>query len=890
MSERRRPGEVRRIAAYWATGIGVTAVFAALGGRGWQGNAQLHTNFEIVATTLAAIIGAMALARFYSKRENSFLFVGCGFLGTAFLDGYHALVTSAAVQAYMPSEMASLAPWSWSASRYFLSILILLSWLAWLRDRRLDEARRTREAVVYAGTVAIAVWFFLVFAVLPLPPAQFSEFYFHRPAEFGSALFFVLALIGYARKGLWRRDLFEHCLVLFLIFGVVGQAFFMSRSERLFDYEFDVAHLLKIVSYACVLTGLIGNALGIYREAERSERRFRSAISGMQEGFALFDSDDRLITFNDEYLRLHPGLGDDIKPGVRFEDLIRVNVERGMVVDALGREETFIQERMRHHRNPRGPILRELSDGTWYLINEARMPDGGTAVTETDITELKDAESALRAREKLTRQMLEASPVGVFIVTRDGKHLFANERALEIQGVTREQLMASNAADYYADPALRVRLKDELYRTGFTPPTPVELVKPDGTHYFVILTSTLTEFEGRPAHLTYLYDISDLKRTEQALRDSEARLRSIVDNIIDGIVTIDASGVILSVNAAAARIFGHEELEMIGRNVSMLMPEPHRSGHDRYLANYLTTGIPKFMGAVREVKGRRRNGRRFPMEVAVNEVSFGNERLFVGIVRDITERKEMERLKGEFVSTVSHELRTPLTSIRGSLGLLSGGVAGRLPKKARDLVEMADMNTGRLINLVNDILDMEKIESGRMEFRFGPVDLKRLVDQGIEANRGYAEAFGVEFVIAKAPRGIVVRGDADRLTQVLANLLSNAAKFSLRGGKVEIACARLGAVGRVSVSDRGPGIPKEFHKHVFGKFTQADSSDTRKAGGTGLGLNISKSIIEKHGGRLAFDTSVGAGTTFYFEVPVWDGPAETAGGADQRRGLRVLSR
>ena len=890
MSERPHAIAVRRAAAYWATGIGLTVVFAAFADRGWQGGAGLHTNLEIIATLLASIIGAMALARFYSKRENSFLFLGCGFLGTAFLDGYHAMVTSEAVQAYMPSAMASLAPWSWSASRYFLSILIVLSWLASLRGRRLDEAPRTGDTAVYLGTAVVIVAFVLVFAVASLSPAHFSQFYFHRPEEFGPALFFMAALIGYVRKGLWRRDLFEHCMVLFLIVSVVGQALFMSRSGRLFDYEFDVAHLLKIASYACVLTGLIGNALAIYRDAEQSERRFRSAISNMQEGFALFDADDRLIIYNDEYLRLHPGLGDVIKPGVRFEELIRANVERGKVVEAIGREDAFLRNRMRHHRNPRGPILRELNDGTWYLINEARMPDGGIAVTETDITELKDAETALRAREKLTRQMLEASPVGVLIVTRDGKHLFANERALEIQGVTLEQLLASNAGDYYADPALRVRLKNELYRTGVTSPTPVELLKPDGTHYFVILTSTLTEFEGRQAHLTYLYDVSDLKRSEQALRDSEARLRSVVDNIIDGIVTIDTSGVILSVNAAAARIFGYDELELVGHNVSTLMPEPHRSSHDRYLANYLTTGIPRFMGAVREVEGRRRNGRRFPMEVAVNEVSFGNERLFVGIVRDITERKEMERLKGEFVSTVSHELRTPLTSIRGSLGLLAGNVVGKLPKKARALVEMAEMNTARLINLVNDILDMEKIESGRMEFRFGSVDLKTLVEHGIEANRGYAEAFDVDFVVADAAPGIVVRGDADRLTQVLANLLSNAAKFSPRGGKVEIACARLGAVGRVSVSDRGPGIAKEFHKDIFGKFTQADSSDARKVGGTGLGLNISKSIIEKHGGRLTFDTKVGAGSTFYFEVPIWDGPAEAPGAAARRRGLRVLSR
>ncbi len=888
MAQHASATSVRRALAYWATAIGVTVLFARFGGD-WRGDNDLHTDLEIIATVLAAIVGAMAIARFYSKREIVFLFLGCGFLGTAFLDAVHALVTSSFAAIGTADTLAAVAPWSWCASRYFLATAIVLSWLARRREERLGERGRIAEKWVYGGTVAVIAPVVAVLAWMPLPAGYFGGLPFPRPEEFGAALLFAVALAGYLAKGGWRRDPFEHCLVLFLILGVVGQTLFMPRSAALFDYAFNVGHVLKIAGYACVLIGLLGNTLAIYREAEASGRLFRSAISSMQEGFALYDADDRLVTFNDEYLRLHPGLGDMIKPGVRFEDIVRTGVERGQIVEAVGREEPFIRARMHHHRNPPGPLLRELTDGTWYIINEARMPDGGIAVTETDITELKDAEQALRAREQLTRKMLEASPVGVLIATRDGRHLFANERALEIQGVSRQQLMSANAADFYADPALRTRLKDDLYRTGFTPPTSVELLKPDGTHYFVILTSTLTEFEGQRAHLTYLYDISELKQTEQALRDSEARMRAVVDNIIDGIVTIDTSGVILSINPAAARIFGYNEMELVGHNVNTLMPEPHHSSHDRYLANYLTTGVPKFMGAVREVEGRRRNGTRFPMEVAVNEVSLGRERLFVGIVRDITERKEMERIKGEFVSTVSHELRTPLTSIRGSLGLLSGGVVGKLPAKARSMIAMAEKNTTRLIALVNDILDMEKIESGRMEFRFGPVDLKTLVEQGIESNHGYAEEFGVDFAVAEAAPGVVVRGDADRLMQVLANLLSNAAKFSPRGGRVEIAVARKGGAGRVSVSDRGPGISTDFRSKIFGKFTQEDASDTRKVGGTGLGLNISKSIIEKHAGRLDFDSRPDAGTTFYFEVPLWDGGAGDAA-VSGRKKPQVVSR
>ena len=209
----------------------------------------------------------------------------------------------------------------------------------------------------------------------------------------------------------------------------------------------------------------------------------------------------------------------------------------------------------------------------------------------------------------------------------------------------------------------------------------------------------------------------------------------------------------------------------------MLAAEPYRSAPDRYLANYLTTGERKIIGAGREVEGVRKNGQHFPMDLAVSEVHLGDERMFVGVVRDITERKEMDRMKDEFISTVSHELRTPLMSIRGSPGLIAGGAIGKVSKNVRELIDMAEKNTERLMNLVNDILDMEKIESGSMEFRFSSLDLKALVEQAIEANHGYAEEHGVEFVLVPSETGLLVRGDGDRLIQVLANFLSTAAKF-----------------------------------------------------------------------------------------------------------------
>jgi PAS domain S-box-containing protein len=247
----------------------------------------------------------------------------------------------------------------------------------------------------------------------------------------------------------------------------------------------------------------------------------------------------------------------------------------------------------------------------------------------------------------------------------------------------------------------------------------------------------------------------------------------------------------------------------------------------------------------------------------------GNPHRMVGIYTDISKQKQMDRLKSEFVSTVSHELRTPLTSIRGSLGLVAGGVAGELPDPAKGLVDIAYSNTGRLLTLINDILDIEKIQSGKLDFNLKPQALMPLVEQAIAANSGYAEHHHVTFTLAGHLPDVRVNVDGERLIQVMSNLLSNAAKFSHDGSSVEVVVSQENERVRVAVTDHGVGIPDEFSKIIFDKFTQADSSDTRHKGGTGLGLNISRSIIEMMQGDIGFDSKLGVGTTFYFTLPVW---------------------
>jgi PAS domain S-box-containing protein len=235
---------------------------------------------------------------------------------------------------------------------------------------------------------------------------------------------------------------------------------------------------------------------------------------------------------------------------------------------------------------------------------------------------------------------------------------------------------------------------------------------------------------------------------------------------------------------------------------------------------------------------------------------------------DITERKEIERLKNEFIATVSHELRTPLTAIIGALGLLKELTAGKLPVDANTFVNMAQQNSERLAALINDILDIEKIESGQMEFRADAVAVAALVERAVTLNASYADKYGVRFEARRPLPDAIVTGDEGRLLQALTNLMSNAAKFSPAGSAISLSATLRDGKVRIAVTDRGPGVPEAFRGRIFQKFAQADGSDTRSKGGTGLGLSISRAIIETMGGTMDFESVAGQGTTFYFELPL----------------------
>ncbi len=364
---------------------------------------------------------------------------------------------------------------------------------------------------------------------------------------------------------------------------------------------------------------------------------------------------------------------------------------------------------------------------------------------------------------------------------------------------------------------------------------------------------------------------SSLQDALVLVRASDIRYRTVLDNVADGIITTNEHGYIESFNSAAEKIFGYTLEEVLNKNVKMLMTSFHQKKHDDYIERYNSTRQRRVLGSLREFEGQHKTGNIFPMELAANEMQMGGQQYFCGIVRDISERKEMNRLKEEFISTMSHELKTPLTSIKASLGLIDGGIAGTLSGSMKNLIDISLRNTERLLLLINDILDMEKIGSDSIHFFLKKQSILSLLEQSLALNRKCAEEHQVSYhLLNELAADVMVEVDSDRFMQVMYNLLSNAAKFSYANSQVEIIVSDNGSCVRVAVKNQGEGIPGKFHDRIFEKFSQADGSSTRQKGGTGLGLSIVKSLIRKMGGTIAFKSMMGAATTFYFDLPKYE--------------------
>ncbi len=340
-----------------------------------------------------------------------------------------------------------------------------------------------------------------------------------------------------------------------------------------------------------------------------AERRLRTAIESISEGFALYDADDRLVVFNSKYAEIYADCAEAIEIGARFEEIIRFGAERGQYAEALGRVEDFVRERVAQHRDPGAPLEQQLGDGRWLRIEERRTEDGGVVGIRTDITELKGREARLQQQAR--------------------------------------ELERSNA---------------ELAR-----------------------------------------EVGLRRAVEASFRESETQSRAIFEMAEDAIVMIDWLGNIERLNPAAERLLGYQAQELLGQNVKVLMPEPYRSEHDGYIRRYLSKDHAKLAGPIRKLAAQRRDGSILPIELSLGEVILGGRRFFIGVIRDVSGAGELDGLRAQLHATLEGELRPALASIVGALQLLKQGAAGRLPAKAKPMVEAAEAAGAQALARVHDL-------------------------------------------------------------------------------------------------------------------------------------------------------------------------------------------
>ncbi len=366
----------------------------------------------------------------------------------------------------------------------------------------------------------------------------------------------------------------------------------------------------------------------------------------------------------------------------------------------------------------------------------------------------------------------------------------------------------------------------------------------------------------------------ELETTANQLARKSAIFQSVINHMGDGVIVTDETGKLALFNPAAIQLLDACWMD--------IPPEEWPTLFDALMQGNYPDDAVEGHSLAGALQGEEINGEEIRVQtvsnpegkyVSVTARSICDQQNViqgcVAVLHDITKRHKVEVMKDEFISTVSHELRTPLTSISGSLGLVLGGIVGEISAEASEMVGIAQRNSDRLVRLINDLLDVQKLEAGKMEMKLKPLNISDFLIRALEVNAGYAAKHDVSFRLENdLTKQATIKGDEDRLMQVMANLLSNAAKYSPQAGEVVVRVVASTDKIEVSVKDQGSGIPEEFHTDIFGKFTQADSSTTRKKEGTGLGLNICKSIVNLHGGEIGFDTELDRGTTFYFTLPV----------------------
>lgn len=736
--------------------------------------------------------------------------------------------------------------------------------------------------------------------------------------------------------------------------------------------------------------------------------KFAASAEGPNEAFVIYDQAGNLMAASEDYAELYPALGDMILQGNTLKDILTEAAQRLDIKEAQGRLEDWVEEKLEERLNPQPSHQEIYRGGRWWRIHEQRTREGQVLSLHTDITHIKEMEASLLDAETRYRKLVEMAPDLTCVVT-DGIITLMNSAGAKMLKADDPSSFIGKSFDEYVHPDFRTILRDDIEHLFDEQWMPLRLKRCDGVTIDAELSALPFSDRGLKTVMLVARDTSERKRAAEALINRDFQLQGIMETVVDGIITINEQGIVQSFNKSAEKIFGYRAVEVINRNIKMLMPAPFANEHDIYMASYRHTNKARIIGKGREVMGLRKNGVTFPLDLAVSELKRDGKSLFIGVVRDITERKTAEealsdsrerlklaisgagegiwdwnirsdhlyisakirdltgykrkfikakswlrlihpddrgeyqyrlirhlkghtpsffaecrlrhkdggarwirisgmalrdkagwvyrmagsvgditeriefqhqiieakeraeianRVKTEFLANMSHELRTPLNAIIGFSDVMLSGLFGGLDTRYQEYIENIRDSGSHLLAVINDILDVSRIEAGRMELHPERIHASELIDAAIRLIRDRATEADLSLTrrVAKDLPDLMV--DSQRIKQVMLNILSNAVKFTPAGGKVVIkASTHKNGELVIAIQDTGIGMTQEDIQTALTPFGQVDSKLARKFEGTGLGLPLTKSFVELHNAQLRIKSKPDEGTTVSVHFP-----------------------
>lgn len=503
--------------------------------------------------------------------------------------------------------------------------------------------------------------------------------------------------------------------------------------------------------------------------------------------------------------------------------------------------------------------LAVLMDNTFRLAQEKGLNPvlaGSDEIAHLDKV-FHDMADALAEAARKERAMVDNAIDVICSLDASGKFVRVSPASTKVWGYTPEELIGTKYSDLVIAQDAGKGL-NEARKSLHGAPFESRVRRKDGAIVHMLWSAYWSPSEN--SLFCVAHDITERKRAEEQLRASEARVRQIIDSMPVGLVMINESGVIEMTNPSALELFQYAQADLSGRHIMTLFGEQKVPA-----AEYMDALFAESMGRITERTARRKDGSTFPVEITLKGYLARDGQRYLAIMLDVTERHEIDRLKQEFFAMVSHDLRSPLTSIQAFLMMLGEGIYGELTPKGAEKAGAADRSATRLLKLVNDLLDLDKLESGRFDLEMNDVPVATIIERSVDALRAIAEQKGI--VIETPETDLKVHADADRVIQVLVNLLGNAIKYSPPGEPVVISVHPLDGHVQVRVTDRGRGIPEHMRGAVFERFKQVDVKDRKEKGGSGLGLAIAKALIEQQAGSIGVDSEEGKGSSFWFQIP-----------------------